>query len=216
MKITPLLAVIALMAVTISQPLWAQELAETSTYKVIELSPQPGFPFKASLFAASKKQATLFVPGNAFPKESWHQLAHKLQQRDIASMCLDARSYNAIKTSLTYLRQQGYTKIAIIGGSLGGGAALDVVSEEDTSNINKLLVLAPYGGSPIKHGHIDKLFIVASKDALGLYDSVVQLHDRSVKPKKLIIVDAKAHAQHLFKTTHKNELEQKIIEFIVK
>ena len=208
-------ALISILSIAWMQNICATPADNSLNFQELEITPKVGFPYKAALFPAASKHIVLFVPGSAFNKESWYELARKLQQKGVAAISVGGRSYNNVKSTLKYLRDKKYDKFSLIGASLGGETVTDVLSAEDTRGIEKLVVLAPYGGSSIQNPYIDKLFIIANEDSFGIYNSVVKLYEQSSKPKELYTIQSKKHAQHLFKTEHKDTIEQKIIEFIM-
>ena len=97
---------------------------------------------------------------------------------------------------------------------MGGAAILDALEQKADESINKAIVLAPYGGSPIKSEKIKKLFVVAKGDSLGIYPDVKRLYKDSSEPKKIVELEGSEHAQHLFKSSHKEKLSNLIVDFI--
>ena len=209
------IVLIFIFSIVWTQSLYAKQIDSSPNFQEIEISPKVGLPFKATIFPADSKRIAVFVPGSAFKKESWYELAEKLQQKGIAAISLDARSYSSIKNTLMYLHDNKYEKFSLIGASIGGGSVTDIASAEDTKGIIKIVALAPYGGSSIKNEKIDKLFIIANEDNFGIYNSVLKQFQNSSKPKEFYSIESKMHAQHLFKTKHKDIIQQKMIDFIL-
>jgi len=169
----------------------------------------------AAFFQGNKEQAVIFVPGYVFNKESWYFITERLQQKNISSLALDGKSPSAIITALAFLKSKGFEKFVLVGGSMGGGAILSIIEKNINEKINKVIVLAPSNGQPIKKQDIKKLFIVAKEDRLGLYPTVQKLYDASSEPKMIKIFSGSEHAQHLFKGQHKEALSNLLIDFIV-
>ena len=89
-----------------------------------------------------------------------------------------------------------------------------VLKKEVDERINKAIALAPYNGVPIKSDRIQKLFIVAKGDNVTSSISIKKLYNDSSEPKKMVEFEGSAHAQHLFKGSHKEKLSDLIIDFI--
>jgi hypothetical protein len=49
---------------------------------------------------------------------------------------------------------------------------------------------------------------------LGIYSKVKKIYTYSSEPKKMVEYEGSEHAQHLFKSSHKDELADLLIDFI--
>lgn len=188
--------------------------ASDASYDVVKIKTESGSESSAAYFKGTNGQAAIFVPGAVFDKESWFFLAERLQKKHVASLSLDGKTPSVVLAAINYLKGKGFKKIALVGGSMGGAAMLDALSQKTDAAINKVIALAPAGGNSIQSQKINKLFIVAKHDGLGLYPDVKNLYQASSEPKKFVEVDSSAHAQHLFKTSHREELAKLIVDFI--
>jgi esterase/lipase len=117
-------------------------------------------------------------------------------------------------SAINYLKENGFCTIALVGGSVGGAAILDALEHKTDESINKVIVLAPYGGCPIKNEKIKKLFVVAKGDRLGIYKDIKRLYKDSSEPKQIVEFEGSEHAQQLFESSKKEKLSNLIIEFI--
>jgi len=183
-------------------------------YTVVEIKTDKGDENSAAYFEGKNGQAVVFVPGAVFDKESWYFLAEPLQKMNVASLSLDGKTPDTVLAAITYLTDKGFKKIGLVGGSMGGAAILNALERKTDASINKVIALAPAGGGFIKSKNINKLFIVAKEDSLGLFEDVKQLYERSSDPKKFVAIDGSEHAQHIFRGSHKEELTKLIIDFI--
>lgn len=181
------------------------------TYSTLSISVGDDEKSEASFFDASSKKATIFVPGKIFHKESWHFLAKKLQDHQVASLCLDGKYPAYVTKAISILKEKGFTQINIIGGSMGAAAVLNALKNVDSS-VKKVIVIAPFGGKPILNKSISKLFIVGKDDGIGF--DTYDIFKKSNEKKQLKEFDSPAHAQHLFHTKHKEDLTKLIIRFI--
>ncbi len=193
-------------------------------FEVVTFPTTDGGSIEAALFAAEDDRAVVFAHGAVFDKESWYPQAERLQKAGITSLSIDFRGYGNSKAGSTsakyhdvlgavaFLEAKGFEKIAVVGGSMGGADVLRALAHSDSKAIVKAVLLAPAGGDPISSATISKLFIVSEGDRLAA--TVKRLHEASADPKELKIYSGDAHAQHLFKTKHAEDLADRIIEFI--
>lgn len=188
--------------------------ASDAKYDIVKIKTENGIESTAAYFNRGNGQAVVFVPGAVFDKESWFFLAERLQKKNVASLSLDGKTPDVVLAAIKYLKEKGFEKIALVGGSMGGAAVLDALTRKTDAAINKVIALAPAGGNSIKSEKIKKLFIVAKHDGLGLYSEVKNLFTQSSDPKKFVEIEGSQHAQHIFKGPHKAELSQRIIDFI--
>jgi pimeloyl-ACP methyl ester carboxylesterase len=210
-----LLGVFAVIATsTVDRAHSAEEPMSKPNYEIIEMKTEIGIENSAAYFDGKSDQVAIFVPGAVFNKESWFFLAERLQQLNVASLSLDGKTLYDVLSAIKVLKDKGFKNITLVGGSMGGAAILDALKEKTDESINKVIVLAPSGGSPIKSGKIKKLFVVAKGDRLGMYPDVKKLYEGSSEPKKIVEFEGSEHAQHLFKSSNKDELSRLIIDFI--
>jgi pimeloyl-ACP methyl ester carboxylesterase len=166
-------------------------------------------------FDGKSNQVVILVPGAAFNKESWYFLAERLQKLNVASLSLDGKTQDDVLSSINFLKEKNVTTIALVGGSVGGAAILDALEIKTDESINKVIVLAPYGGSPIKNEKLKKLFVVTKGDRLGVYQDVKRLYKDSSEPKQIVEFEGSEHAQELFESSKKEELSKLIVNFII-
>jgi pimeloyl-ACP methyl ester carboxylesterase len=200
-----------------------QKMQSQNKFELVKFNTEDNGIIEAAFFPAHTKKAIIFGHGAIFNKESWYFLAKKFQKENIASLSIDFRGYGNSKPgstnkklydilgAISYLENQGFEDINIIGGSMGGAAVLGALPLTK-SIINKVVLMAPAGGPPVKSEKTDKLFIV-SKDE-GMYTRVKSIYDNSSKPKKIKIYLGSTHAQHLFKSDFADEVESLIIKFV--
>jgi predicted alpha/beta hydrolase family esterase len=183
--------------------------------EVVEIKTETGIKFSAAFFDGGKDKVVVFVPGAVFDKESWFFLAERLQRLNIASLSLDGKTRDAVWAAVDLLKAKGFKHILLVGGSMGGSAVLDALEARTDESISGIILLAPAGGSPVKSPEINKLFIVSKEDRLGIYSSVKALYVHSSEPKKFVEFDGSEHAQHLFKSPHKEALSTLIADFVI-
>lgn len=197
--------------------------AETTPREVSFEAPDGGRVY-ANLYGAGD-HAVVLAHGAIFNKESWDPLSRRLAASGYQALAIDFRGYGKSKAgkqgralhldvlaAIDYLHRSGAARVSVIGGSMGGGAAAQAAAESKPGRIDRLILLAH---SPIPEpGRLtgDKLFIVASGD--GIRGRVEQQFAQAPEPKKLVLVDGNAHAQHIFKTAQSDELTRLILDWL--
>ena len=199
-------------------------MATTNGYELITYTTEDGGLIEASFFEGDQDLVVIFAHGAVFNKESWYFMAESLQKEGISSLSLDFRGYgnskkgNTSKLSLDilgaidYLKEKGFRKIAIVGGSMGGAAILNALDIKTDAVIEKVVLLAPAGGVGIASKSIKKL-IVVSKDE-RLFTHVNTIYNESTQPKEMKVYPGSFHAQHMFKAEYSDELTNLIIDFL--
>ncbi len=165
-----------------------------------------------AFFTGTGEQVVIMVPGMKYNKESWYFLAEHFQTIGISSLALDSGS--TLQQAIQYIQNKGFKKISAVGGSVGGEDVINFINDTNEDVFEKMVVLAPYGGKPIKNNSILKLFVVGKKDFVVDYSDIKYLYEKSAEPKKLQIYKTSAHAQEIFDSAVSEELVKLITEFI--
>ena len=193
-------------------------------YELITYNTEDGGVIEASFFKGDQDFAVIFAHGAIFNKESWYFMAERLQKVWISSLSLDFRGYGNSKKGSTdkrsldilgaidYLKEKGFNKIAIVGGSMGGAAVLNALDIKTDAVIKKVVLLAPAGGKGIASKSIKKMIVVSKNERL--FTRVNTIYDESAQPKQLKVYPGSFHAQHMFKAEYNDELTTLIIDFL--
>jgi len=191
--------------------------AKTKTHVDIITAPDNDFYVSDAAYfkgeSGKEKQAIIFVPGFIFNKESWFSLAKKMQQKGVSSLSINAKNVAAVKASILYLKDKGYQKISLVGGSSGAAAVLMAMKDVEPL-VTKVITLSAVRGNALQSTKVDKLFIV-SKGEKSL-SKVSSFYAESSEPKQLKVFPGKKHAQFLLKSQHKDELTKLMVEFLLK
>lgn len=148
--------------------------------------------------------------GRVFNKESWDAQAKELVQSGLLVLAIDFRGYGKssgdggyekmsadVLGAVRYLRKNGAEQVSVVGGSMGGGAAAQASAQSEEGEIDRLILLAAAAPYP-KSLKGRKLFIVSRGD--GFFSSIQSTYEDVPGPKRLVVLEGSAHAQHLFKT----------------
>ena len=191
---------------------------------------------RADLYGSGDRGVVL-AHGGRFDKSSWQKQARALVAAGFRVIAIDFRAavqaragqetaclYDEkclavdVLAAVRYLRGAGVRTVAVIGASLGGGAAAQAAVEAKTGEIDRVVLLAhmPIAAPERMQGR--KLFITARGD-LGSGDiprlpGIREQFEKASQPKELIVLDGSAHAQALFETEHADRLMQEILKFL--
>jgi dienelactone hydrolase len=195
---------------------------------------QDGGVVYADLYGKGDRGVVL-AHGGQFNKESWEKQAVVLANAGFRVLAINLRGYGQsrgpgdsnpmdaplhfdVLAAVRYLRKSGVKSVSVVGASMGGGAAADASIAANPGEIDRLVLLAGYGGGPPEKVKGRKLFIIARDDTEG--EGVLRLpklreyYEKTPEPKELIILDGSAHAQFLFATNQGERLMNEILRFL--
>ena len=210
----------SLVAVLLCLPL----LVQAQPPQTVSFPTRDGGEIYANLYPAGKRSIVL-AHGAIFNKESWEPLAQSLLENDLTVLAIDFRGYGKsrpgrqsrameldILAAIQFLKQSGHN-VSVLGASMGGGAAARAAIAAEPGAIDKLILLSPVPVAHPKKMQGNKLFI-ASKDE-PMASQVKAQYRLAPEPKQLQLIDGSAHAQHIFKTGHGEELRKIIVDFLL-
>lgn len=210
----------SLVAVLLCLPL----LVQAQPPQTVSFPTRDGGEIYANLYPAGKRSIVL-AHGAIFNKESWEPLAQFLAENGLTVLAIDFRGYGKsrpgrqsrameldILAAIQFLKQSGHN-VSVLGASMGGGAAARAAIAAEPGAIDKLILLSPVPVAHPKKMQGNKLFI-ASKDE-PMASQVKAQYRLAPEPKQLQLIDGSAHAQHIFKTGHGEELRKIIVDFLL-
>lgn len=179
-------------------------------------------------------RGVVLAHGGRFNKESWEKQARTLATAGFRVLALDFRGYGKSKgpgdsapmsaplhldvlAAVRYLRKSGAKTVAVVGGSMGGGAAGAASIASQPGEIDRLVFLGAYPDGPAEKLKCRSLFIVARDDANEDGPRLPKIrtqYEKAPEPKELIILDGSAHAQFLFQTDQADRVMREILRFL--
>lgn len=219
MKLIPFLPQILLLGWCVS--LHAQE---SDVRRAVSFKTADDGTVHALLYGRGER-AVVLAHGAVFNKESWERLAKRLAARGFLVLALDFRGYGRsvagsnsaalhedILSAVRYLRDKGSTEIAVVGASMGGNAAARAAIEAREGEIAKLILLSPAPFRQPEKLKGDLLFIASKEEPLA--EKIRTTYGKAPTPKRLELIEGRAHAQHIFKTDQSERLSVVIEEFL--
>jgi len=172
--------------------------------------------------------AVLLAHGAIFNKESWGEFEKKLLAENFTVLAIDFRGYNKstqgdkaqalyedVLAGVRYLRKQsGISKVTVLGASMGAIAAAKASVYSEANEVDQFILLSPSRIYKPKNLKGEVLFIASKEERLTkvLKSSFI----KAAEPKALELIDGKAHAQHIFKTSKAEQLTSIILNFLKK
>ncbi len=201
-------------------------LALAQSAQSVSFTTADGGLIHATLYQ-SGEQGIVLAHGAVFNKESWKPLAKLLAEHGLTVLAIDFRGYGKstpgrqgsaleqdILAAIRYLHQQlAKPSVSLLGASMGGVAAAKAAIAAEPGSIDKLILLSP---APVRHPERiqgTKLFIASKNEPLA--PQVEAQYQKAPLPKQLKLIAGSAHAQHIFKTAHGEELKQIILDFLL-
>jgi len=201
--------------------------------KAVSLPTADGGVVSADLYGAGDHGIVL-AHGGRFNKGSWEKQAQALAAAGFRVLAIDFRGYGQsrgpgdsdvmsaplhldVLAAVRYLRKTGAKTVAVVGASMGGGAAGDASILSGRGTIDRLVFLGASPNGPAAKLKAPSLFIVARDDANadGLrLPGIRAQYERAPQPKELIILNGSAHAQFLFQTEQGERVMHEILRFL--
>ncbi|MGR9053525.1 MAG: alpha/beta hydrolase [Gammaproteobacteria bacterium] len=201
--------------------LWADEVKKVSFETA-----DGGTVFALFYPAQNVSRGVVLAHGAMYDKLSWHRLADRLQDEGICVLAIDFRGYGKsvpgskssaryedILAAVRYLhREANINHVAVLGASMGGGAAARAAIEAKDGEIDKLVLLSPVPVTQpeLIKGHV--LYIASAEEAM--IGQIKEQFDRVQSEKQLQLLDGSAHAQHIFDTDQEEKLTSLIVDFL--
>lgn len=181
------------------------------------------------------ERGVVLAHGGRFNKESWAEQAKTLAAAGFRVLALDFRGYGQsrgpgqedvlsaplhldVLAAVRYLKKTGVKTVAVIGGSMGGGAAADASIAAEDGEIDRLVLLAAMAIDHPERMKGRKLVIVAANDTTASGKprliKIREQFEQAPEPKKLVILEGYAHAQYLFQTEQGERLMREILQFL--
>ena len=192
---------------------------------------------EADLYGKGDRAIVVIGHGGYSTRTSWKDEARSLADAGFRTLVFDTRAavelsagketsclYDAscmaidVLAAVRYLRQTGATRVAVMGGSAGGGAAAQASIDATAGEIDRLVLLAPMSiDAPEKMK--GKKFFAVSRENLGPDDrprlpGIRAQYEKVPRPKELLVLDGSAHGQRIFGTAQGARLRRDIVRFL--
>jgi alpha/beta superfamily hydrolase len=187
--------------------------------------PTPDGQTRTGLLYAGGPHAVVLAHGGVFDKESWAEQADAMVDAGLTVLAFDFRGYgdgepsyglpgkpNDVLGAVEYLAAEGYERISVVGGSMGGEAAIAAATRTD--RIDRLILLAPGGGAEDAPGIRAHSTLVITSEGDRMRSSIDRVYDAAPEPKRIEVLPGSAHAQHIFATDQGRAVTALLVEFL--
>lgn len=147
--------------------------------------------------------------GAAFDAASWEEQATAIAEQGATVIAVEDISTDGIRAAVDELRSDGIESVALVGGSAGADAILELASSEP--NLPDQLILLSPNGTVDGLGSEPKLFI-ASEDEPVANVSTELAESAPGDDNEAIVLPGSAHAQNIFDT----DQAERVLDAILK
>lgn len=213
----------------------AAPLDDIITSHTVNFDTADGATVSGELYGSGKTAVIFSVMGNCKP--GWREFAQVTAAQGFTALTYQWRGCRAsgsvdeneiqkfvedARGAINFVREQGAEKVILVGASLGGCASAKLALESQASG---LVVIAsppsiPQWGFEIEsddlNTDIPKLFITAENDNTVSAEDTRTLYDLAAEPKEWQTYPGAAHGTDLFEGESGPELQQRILEFILR
>ena len=194
-----------------------------------------GARIEGELYGSGKTAVVFSVMGSCSP--AWGELARQTAARQLMALTYQWRDcgpagplsedrlvenfVNDARGAIDFVKDRGAENVILAGASLGGIASAKLAIESDASG---LIVLAsppkiPNHDFMIEAADLDteipKLFLTAENDSVVQASASRELYEMAAEPKEWQIYPGTAHGTDLFKTENGEEVQDRILAFIL-
>ncbi|MEO5821358.1 MAG: alpha/beta fold hydrolase [Vicinamibacteraceae bacterium] len=201
----------------------------------VAITAADGGTIRADVYG-SGVHGVVLLHGGRFDRTSWRPQAQVLARAGFRVIAIDFRASAEARagreTSCGYdaaclakdalaavrcLRRTGATSVAIVGASLGGGAAAQAAIDAAPGEIDRVVLLAHMSVDHPERLRVPALFMLARDDTSGSgprLPGIRAQYEKASGPKEFVLLDGSAHAQFIFATPQGDEALQRILRFL--
>jgi alpha/beta superfamily hydrolase len=190
---------------------------------------EDGTTIRGHLFGAGD---TAVILSHMRPNDqrAWFDFARELAAEGFTALTYDFRGYGEtggdkdlglidrdLTAAIAFMEEQGYSRIYLVGASMGGTASLVVAAREDVAGVVAVSAPARFegleAGAAVADIEEPKLFI-ASIDDGDAFTSLQSFNQAASEPKDDLTFEGSAHGTELLEGEHAAEFKARIIQFL--
>lgn len=179
------------------------------------------------------ERGVVLAHGGRFNKETWIPQARTLAAAGFRVLAFDFRGYGEstgpkaeepalyqdVLGAVRYLKSQGARTVAVVGGSMGGGATGEALEHQKAGEIDRVVFLGahPDGDATKMAGR--KLYILCRDDVQGentpRLPGIQKQFEAVPQPKEMIVLECAEHAQFIFQSRQAGRLTRELLRFLL-
>ncbi len=157
----------------------------------------------------SGERGVVLAHGSAFDAASWEAQATAIAEQGATVVAVEDTSPDSIEAAVAALRDEGIEDIALIGGSSGADAILQLLSDQPDL-ASELILISPNSAVRLE-GDQPKLFVASEDESVA--DVSEELADSAAGDENAVeLLPGSAHAQNIFDTDQAEPLLDLILE----
>ncbi|MBN1538168.1 MAG: alpha/beta hydrolase [Anaerolineales bacterium] len=190
-----------------------------------------------TIYHAVTDTIVIFAHMGGLDQTTWADFAQKVADNGVSAftydmrchgksecfgLATDSKNYQDLVTIMDILRQRGYKYFVCVGGSMGGGACINVSLREELAGL--MLIASPKQFAfetktfpeNLVSRDIPKLFIYNESDHYRVIRTAMpELYNRAPEPKKLVIFPGQWHGTELFDSPYAEQFSMTLMDFLL-
>ena len=190
-----------------------------------------GLRLDARLFAAEPERIVILL--HMFPADqtAWYPFARELQAQGISALTLDFRGYGVsegeqdpseidhdVRAAIAFARERAYTRIVLVGASMGGTAAIVVAADQPVDGVAALSAPSRMRGIDAKStiGSVDvPLTLIAASGDLAAMNALNSFAARAgLGEDARLVVPGRAHGTELLDSAAGDGVRARLMAFL--
>jgi len=214
LNLVSFLVIFILSGCSISPPLVSLTNNKTVPPQIVETSivSEFGITNHTLYFPTQGQTAAVLVHDYISTRREWVEFAHHLQTKKIAAVAIEKIGRRDVLDAIKFLQQRGHKNIILVGASMGGGSAIQAANQRQ-GLIDKIVLLSPTDPGGLQDQTLEKLFVVAKKDAFGA--ATYSVYQDSAEPKVLKEYQGVSHGQNLLSGEEGKTVLDVVLKFIL-
>lgn len=197
----------------------------------VRFSTSDGITLAGTLFGSGPAGVVL---AHMFPTDqtSWHPFARQLAAEGFRALAFDFRGYGGsggprridlidrdVRAASGYLRSRGVTRVALVGASMGGTAAIKVAAQDGAAALVVISSPQAFRGLTVSSAELARLRMPSlwiGSEGDGVTAAMRAMYAAAGGPRTLHIYPGSAHGTYLFDSPHGPDLTGRILVFIAR
>jgi pimeloyl-ACP methyl ester carboxylesterase len=209
----------------------APKAVSTEGATVETVTTEDGLELDARLFFGHRDRIVILLHMFSSTQIAWYPFAQELQENGISVLTINFRGYGAsegdkhpgqidrdVRAALMFSRERGYQHVVLLGGSMGGTAAIVVAAEESVDGVISLSgpsrIRSLDAIKAIQRINVPLGLVAASEDlsAMNAFETLSKGNRLGTITE--LIVPGRAHGSEILESIKSAELRRWILDFL--
>jgi dienelactone hydrolase len=205
--------------------------------EIVSIPVDDDINLSGTIYHADSDTLIIFAHMGGLDQTTWADFARKVADKGVSTftydmrccgksecfgMSTDSKNYKDLVTVMEYLRQRGYNRFVCVGGSMGGGACMNVALREELAGL--VLIASPKQFAfetksfpqDLVSPDMPKLFIYSEKDHYKVIRTAMpDLYNQSPEPKIQQVFPGQWHGTELFDSPYADQFSETLMNFLL-